>query len=87
MKGWMPDGQFKQDVMELLRTYLSCDHELRFWLTLPTRQLPVPRLGDAGMFNGYNMMLGFNNAGDESSETARIKVGRLRDVNEDCGRT
>jgi type VI secretion system protein ImpH len=26
----VPDGQLKQDVMELLRTYLGCDYDLRF---------------------------------------------------------
>lgn len=57
-KGLMPDEQLRQDVMALLRTYMGCDYDLRFWLTVPTRLLQVPRLGDAGLFNGYNMMRG-----------------------------
>ncbi len=75
----VPDGQLKQDVMELLRTYLGCDYDLRFWLTFPTRLLPLPRLVDAGLFNGYNMMLGLREDNlDEVPERTRIRVGRLR---------
>lgn len=76
----VPDGQLKQDVMEVLRTYLGCDYYLRFWLTLPTRLLPRPRLGDAGLFNGYSMMLGLREDNlDEVPESTRIRVGRLRE--------
>lgn len=78
-KGWMPDGQLRQDVMALLRTYLGCDYDLRFWLTLPTRLLPVPRLGDMGLYCGYNIMLGLREDNpDEMPQSARIKVGRIR---------
>jgi len=86
-KGWMPDGQLKRDVMALLRTYLGCDYDVRLWLTIPTRLLPVPRLGDAGLFSGYNMMLGLrdDNLG-EMPKTTRIKVGRLRENSPEFGR-
>jgi len=86
-KGWMPDGQLKQDVMALLHTYLGCDYDVRLWLTIPTRLLPVPRLGDAGLFSGYNMMLGLrdDNLG-EMPKTTRIKVGRLRENSPEFGR-
>ncbi|QLK60361.1 type VI secretion system baseplate subunit TssG [Enterobacteriaceae bacterium Kacie_13] len=86
-KGWMPDGQLKQDVMALLRTYLGCDYDVRLWLTIPTRLLPVPRLGDSGLFSGYNMMLGLrdDNLG-EMPKTTRIKVGRLREDSPEFGR-
>ncbi len=79
-KGWMPGGQLKQDVMALLHTCLGCDYDVRLWLTIPTRLLPVPRLGDPGLFSGYNMMLGLrkDNLG-EMPKTTRIKVGRLRE--------
>jgi type VI secretion system protein ImpH len=79
-KGWMPDGQLRQDVMALLRTYLGCDYDLRFWLTIPTRLLPMPRLGDAGLFNGCNMMLGLREENQSAMpETVRIRIGRLRE--------
>jgi len=86
-KGWMPDGQLKQDVMTLLRTYLGCDYDVRLWLTIPTRLLPVPRLGDTGLFSGYNMMLGLSDDNlDQMPKTARIKVGRLRENHPEFGR-
>ena len=81
-KGWMPNGQLRQDVMTLLRKYLGCDYDLRFWLTIPTRLLPMPRLGDAGLFNGYNMMLGLREDNlNAMPEKVRIKVGKLRENN------
>lgn len=85
-KGWMPDGQLRQDVMALLHTLLGCDYDLRFWLTVPTRLLPVPRLGDAGLFNGYNVMLGLRDDNNTTMPaTTRIRVGRLREVNKVLG--
>ena len=66
--------------MELLRTYLGCNYGLRFWLTLPTRLLPVPRLGNNGLFNGYNMMLGLREDNlDDIPASTRIRMGRLRE--------
>jgi len=66
--------------MALLRTYLGCDYDLRFWLTIPTRLLPMPRLGDAGLFNGCNMMLGLREENQSAMpETVRIRIGRLRE--------
>lgn len=80
VKGWMPDGQLKQDVMTLLRTYLGCDYDLQFWLTIPTRHLPIPRLGDQGLFSGYNIMLGLRDDNlAEMPVTTRINAGRLRE--------
>lgn len=87
VKGWMPGGQLKQDVMALLRTYLGCDYDVRLWLTIPTRLLPVPRLGSPGLFSGYNMMLGLRDDNlDQMPKTTRIKVGRLREDHADFGR-
>ncbi|MBA0037499.1 type VI secretion system baseplate subunit TssG [Pantoea sp. BIGb0393] len=82
VKGWMPNGQLRQDVMTLLRTYLGCDYDLRFWLTMPTKLLPLPRLGADGLFNGYNMMLGLREDNlHEMPEIVRIMIGRLREEN------
>ncbi|KGT94782.1 type VI secretion protein [Erwinia typographi] len=86
-RGWMPDGQLRQDVMTLLQTSLGCDYDLRLWLTIPTRLLPVPRLGAPGLFSGYNMMLGLRDDNlDELPATTRIKVGRLRKTDATFGR-
>ncbi|MGV3345813.1 type VI secretion system baseplate subunit TssG [Enterobacteriaceae bacterium LUAb1] len=79
-QGWMPDGQLRQDVMALLRMYLGCDYDVRLWLTVPCRLLPVPRLGKRGLFSGYNMMLGLRDDNlDKMPATTRIRVGRLRE--------
>ncbi len=79
-KGWMPDGQLRRDVLALLRVYLGCDYDVRLWLTLPVKLLPLPRLGDRQLFAGYNVMLGLREDNlDEMPKTARIRVGRLRD--------
>lgn len=78
-KGWMPGGQLKKDVFALLRTYLGCDYDARLHLTIPTKLLPVPRLGDANLFSGYNIMLGLRDDNhDVMPKTARIRVGNLR---------
>jgi type VI secretion system protein ImpH len=83
----MPDGQLRNDVMALLRTYLGCDYDLRFWLTIPTRLLPMPRLGDPGLFNGYNMMLGLREDNQSAMpDMVRIRIGRLREENLETGR-
>lgn len=83
--GWMPDGQLKKDVFTLLGVYLGCDYDVRLWLTLPTRLLPRPRLGDQGLFSGYNIMLGLDEGppAEDLPLTARIRVGRLREKSDD----
>jgi type VI secretion system protein ImpH len=74
--------------MALLRTYLGCDYDLRFWLTVPTRLLPVPRLGDTGLFNGYNIILGLRKDNlDEMPESTRIRMNRLRESNAKIGQS
>lgn len=85
-KGWMPDGQRRQDVMALLRTYLGCDYDVRLWLTIPTRLLPVPRLGDTELYCGYNLMLGLRDDNrDQMPKTTRIAVGGLREERGELG--
>lgn len=80
-KGWMPDGQLREDVFALLRTYLGCDYDVRLHLTLPTRLLPTPRLGETNLYSGYNIMLGLRDDNhDEMPKTMRMRVGRLRNA-------
>ncbi|MNC00981.1 hypothetical protein D3C75_483230 [compost metagenome] len=87
VRGWMPDGQLRQDVMMLMQTYLGCDYDLQFWLTLPTRLLPMPRLGSPDLFCGYNMMLGLGEDNlEQMPETIRTEVGRLRESPAELGR-
>lgn len=78
-KGWMPDGQLRKDVFAMLKVYLGCDYDASLHLMLPTRLLPPPRLGDPGLFIGYNVMLGLREDNlDEMPDMFTMKVGKLR---------
>lgn len=78
-KGWMPQGQLRRDVFALLKTYLGCDYDASLHLTIPVRLLPRPRLGDPGLFAGYNVMMGLRDDNeDQMPQTMRMKVGKLR---------
>lgn len=85
-RGWMPGGQLRKDVLALLRVYLGCDDDVRLWVTIPTELLPRPRLGDDGLFSGYNIMLGLDEGtpAEDLPQTARIHIGRLRERNDAC---
>ena len=80
-RGWMPDGQLRKDVMELLKVYLGCYYDVRLWVTIPTRLLPSPCLDDRPLFSGYNIMLGLDDGpvDDDLPKTVRIPVGQLRE--------
>ncbi len=78
-KGWWPQGQLRKDVFALLKAYLGCDYDADIYLTVPTRILPRPGLGKAGLFIGYNIMSGLRDDNeDEMPQTLRTKVGKLR---------
>lgn len=80
-KGWMPNGELRRDVFAMLRTYLGVDYDVSLHLTIPTRLLPRPRLGDPNLFSGYNMMLGLTDDNeDQMPKTMRMRVGRMRKV-------
>lgn len=79
-KGWIPEGQLRADVFAMLRTYLGCDYDVRLYLTIPTKLLPSPRLGETNLYSGYNIMLGLRDDNhDEMPKTLRIRLGKLRD--------
>ena len=79
VKGWMPHGQLRRDVFELLKTYLGCDYDASLYLTVQVRLLPRPRLGDPDLFSGYNIMLGLRDDNeDQIPQTMRMRVGKLR---------
>lgn len=79
VKGWMPHGQLRRDVFELLKTYLGCDYDASLYLTVQVRLLPRPRLGDPDLFSGYNIMLGLRDDNeDQMPQTMRMRVGKLR---------
>jgi len=61
MRGWMPDGQLYQDLMVMLRVYLGWRFKAALRLTLSTRMLGAPPLGDAPLWLGMNGVLGVNN--------------------------
>jgi type VI secretion system protein ImpH len=87
-KGWMPNGELRKDVFALLRTYLGVDYDMSLHLTIRTRLLPRPRLGDPNLFSGYNIMLGLTDDNvDQMPQTMRMKVGRMRDKSQESIRT
>ncbi|EEC0295744.1 type VI secretion system baseplate subunit TssG [Salmonella enterica subsp. enterica] len=57
-EGWLPDGQLYVDFLVLLRVYLGWRYRARIELTVPTRLLPVPVLGDAPLRPGLNCVCG-----------------------------
>lgn len=57
-KGWMPDGQLYQDFLVMLRVYLGWRFKAKIRLTVSTRLLPVPPLGDAPFWLGMSGVLG-----------------------------
>ncbi|EPH2694685.1 TPA: type VI secretion system baseplate subunit TssG [Klebsiella aerogenes] len=78
-KDWWPQGQLRKDVFALLKAYLGCDYDVVMYLTVPVRILPRPKLGDPGLFIGYNIMSGLGDDNEnEMPQTIRTKVGKLR---------
>lgn len=65
----------------LLRTYLGVDYDVSLHLTISTRLLPRPRLGDSNLFSGYNIMLGLrDNNEDQMPQTVRMRIEKMRKV-------
>ncbi|RWR02612.1 hypothetical protein ED28_07035 [[Pantoea] beijingensis] len=57
-QGWKPDGLLYQDFMVMLRVYLGWRFKAKITLTVSTRMLGVPALGDAPFWLGMNGVLG-----------------------------
>lgn len=57
-QGWKPDGLLYQDLLVMLRVYLGWRFKARITLTVSTRLLKVPPLGDAPLWLGMNGVLG-----------------------------
>lgn len=59
--GWRPDGQLYQDFLVMLRVYLGWRFNARITLTVATRHLAFPPLGEGIVWLGLNGVFG---AGD-----------------------
>ncbi|WP_202301013.1 type VI secretion system baseplate subunit TssG [Dryocola clanedunensis] len=57
-QGWKPDGLLYQDFLVMLRVYLGWRFKAKITLTVGTRMLSVPPLGDAPFWLGMNGVLG-----------------------------
>lgn len=71
-QGWKPDGLLYQDFLVMLRVYLGWRFRARITLTLPTRMLGTPPLGDAPFWLGMNGVLGVESAGEDDALPAGI---------------
>jgi type VI secretion system protein ImpH len=60
-KEWLPDGAIYADFLVLLRVYLGWRYKARIQLTVPTRLLPTPILGDMPIRLGLTSVLGLDN--------------------------
>lgn len=57
-QGWKPDGLLYQDFLVMLRVYLGWRFKAKIQLTVNTRLLMVPPLGDNPLWLGMNGVLG-----------------------------
>lgn len=77
-KGWMPDGQLYQDFLVMLRVYLGWRFKAKIRLTVSTRLLPVPPLGEAPFWLGMSGVLGMEGKKipDDIPATFTTELGR-----------
>lgn len=77
-QGWLPDGPIYADFQVLLRVYLGWRYKALVQLTVPTKLLPVPVLGDAPMRLGLTGVLGLddNAPADDIPEYFTVELGR-----------
>lgn len=61
-KEWLPDGSIYADFLVLLRVYLGWRYKAHIQLTVPTRLLPTPVLGDMPIRLGLTGVLGLDDA-------------------------
>lgn len=75
--GWKPDGLLYQDFLVMLRVYLGWRFKARIRLTVKTRLLTVPSLGDAPFWLGMNGVLGAENdeIPDDIPQTFTTELG------------
>ncbi len=57
-QGWKPDGLLYQDFLVMLRVYLGWRFKAKITLTIRTRLLAVPPLGEGPFWLGMNGVLG-----------------------------
>jgi Uncharacterized protein conserved in bacteria len=65
-QGWKPDGLLYQDFLVMLRVYLGWRFKAKIRLTVNTRMLTAPPLGEGPFWLGMNGVLGAE--GDELSD-------------------
>ncbi|MBI6183692.1 type VI secretion system baseplate subunit TssG, partial [Serratia proteamaculans] len=58
VQGWKPDGLLYQDFLVMLRVYLGWRFKAKIQLTVSTRLLTAPPLGDGPFWLGMNGVLG-----------------------------
>ncbi|PLM86339.1 type VI secretion system baseplate subunit TssG, partial [Klebsiella pneumoniae] len=76
-QGWKPDGPLFRDFLILLRVYLGWRFRANITLTVPTRLLAVPPLGDEPFWLGMNGVLGVGQgeSEDDIPQTFTTELG------------
>lgn len=76
-KGWKPDGKLYQDFLVMLRVYLGWRFKAKMTLTVSTRLLTVPPLGEGPFWLGMNGVLGAEeeNPSDDIPQTFTTELG------------
>ncbi|MBV6820163.1 type VI secretion system baseplate subunit TssG [Rahnella sp. PD12R] len=76
---WLPDGALYADFQVLLRVYLGWRYGARLELTVPTRLLPAPVLGDNPFRLGLTGVLGLDDeTSDDIPEYFTVELGHYR---------
>ena len=76
-QGWKPDGLLYQDFLLMLRVYLGWRFKAKITLTIRTRLLAVPPLGEGPFWLGMNGVLGAdeNEIADDIPQTFTTELG------------
>lgn len=79
-RSWMPEGQTYNDFLILLRIYLGWRYKALIQLTVPTRLLPAPVLGETPFALGMSGVLGMegNDLPPDLPATFTIEAGCYR---------
>ncbi len=74
-QGWKPDGLLYQDFLVMLRVYLGWRFKARITLTVSTRLLKAPPLGEGPLWLGMNGVLGAEHPSDDLPLTFTTELG------------
>ncbi|CAD7562491.1 Uncharacterized protein ImpH/VasB [Citrobacter europaeus] len=77
-EGWLPDGGLLTDLLVLLRVYLGWRYRARIMLTLPTRLLPEPVLGESPVRLGLTCVNGLQKGDRDLPDDFTVELEHYR---------